>query len=122
MKTLMLTLVLIISVSLFGQEPTPTTKSLAEKFISSRVLSFDENVNFQYVSNLQDHLSTLSASDTNYTYSIHSFLGKDIDARQWLGLACKSRGGGIPKPFVRYSVYTKENVTYVEVLFGNDYW
>lgn len=116
---------LFIAVAVMTQPPKNTSTDLnlkAEKFLKERVISFDSAQSPQMIPNIEDFLKTIKASKINYTCTEYQFLGSDIETSRWTSTSCQSRGGGVAKPFVKYSITQRDGITYLTEVYGNDYW
>lgn len=126
MKKLALFLVaLFVAVAMTAQPPKNTATDLhlkAEKFLKERTIPFDSSQTPQVIPDMEGFLKTIKASKINYTCTEYQFLGSDVEECRWTSTSCQSRGGGIAKPFVKYSIEQRNGITYLTEVYGNDYW
>lgn len=123
MKRLII-LIFVMFVSIFisyAQNIDSLTNKKAELFLLSRTPSFNEGIAPQLITNFDKVLEEIKDSNINYTHSIHMFCG-EIDSSNWAGLTCISRGGGIAMKFIKYHIYKRSDITYIEIIFGNNNW
>ncbi len=105
-----------------AQETNDKLRNQALAFLHVRTLHYDTAQIPKEVNNIRAEIASLKRSNINYTHSVHSFYGNNIDADVWMGLSCMSRDGGVAKPFIKYQIIQNNGITYLEVLFGNKNW
>lgn len=122
MKTLLTIILIALTFGLSAQTLDEETTKNVKEFLSCRSIEFNKGIEPVYVADFETVADSISKTQTNYTLSVHMFYGPAVHADSWMGLSCKSRGGGVAQKFIKYAVKRSENVTYLMVLFGNDGW
>jgi hypothetical protein len=123
--TLVLAFLLVLSTSAFSTQPESSTDLVFLQFLSTRTLSRVSEYNYGIapvkVTSIAAEIKALDKAKINYIHNVYEFRSPEL-----YSYSCNGEGvyqeKAKAKPFVKYMVYTKDNITYLEVLFGDVSW
>lgn len=122
MKKLIFAIIFAVSFQVANAQTNSTEQDRqAVAFLKDRCLTFNQGQVPTKINSPKALMDSLDNKKINYSYTTYTFAGNQITDETCMGGSSDAKVGKTAIPFVKYFIYTKGGLTYIELVDGNSY-
>jgi hypothetical protein len=123
MKKLIFAIIFALSFQIANAQTAQTEQDRqAVAFLKDRCITFNQGQIPVKIENAKAVMDSLDSKKINYSYTTYTFYGNQINDETCMGGNSDAKVGRTAVPFMKYHIYSKGGLTYIELVDGNSYF